>query len=298
VQDIFPTPQRRVLAYSFRSAYRQAIDDLPQTVMGGAKPSQVEIENWKMALEEQARRGESDTAAASGVSESIRLDPAARAAIDKARRIRCYAEPESFDVHNIYNATGAPSPEDMWQAQTALWIQQDVMEAIAAMNEAAAKKLSQGVTPCVLNLPVKHIVGIQTSDYLARDSARQAGRAPRAAAGGAVRPPPEDPSDVFTGRKPGRLFDLMYFRLRVVVEADKVLDLIARLSEKNLYTPIDIEMQDVEQSDDFHGYLYGPDPIVDLQVGFEACFLSSVYGKMVPREAGGEAPGGRGRARR
>lgn len=284
VPDIFPKPKRSVLAYSFRTAYANAIDRLPDRLSGGFIPSSVDIENWKMALQEQIRQGKLNVGAGGSVEDAVRVDPAARASIDRARSIRCYIDAGSFDIHELYHKTEQPSLDQMWAAQTSLWIQQDIVETIAAMNEAAARKLPASEPACVLNLPVKRIVGIAVGDFIARTpskSARTAG-AERASKGATVRPPPEDPREVFTRRVPTSRRDIVYFRLWVVVDVREVLNFIAELSEKNLYTPIDVEMREVERADDFRGYLYGPDPVVDLQVAFEACFLSRIYRDLIP----------------
>lgn len=92
-----------------------------------------------------------------------------RAAVKKARNIRIYATAvEGRTVFhrnpNIF-AQQAPSARDMWYAQVGLWVQEDVVNAIAKLNDEAAGQLG-GEEACVANMPVKRIVSIQVLGYV------------------------------------------------------------------------------------------------------------------------------------
>lgn len=281
---IFPEVERKALSYSFREAYRDAIDALPKRMGGGGKPSSVDVDNWRMGLQEQARLGD----ASLNTEDPVSMDPAARAAIHQARKIRCYADKESFDVRELYDLQKEPTAQQMWDAQMSLWIQQDVVDVIAAMNEAAASGLPADQKANVLTLPVKRIVGIKVGDYVGAASsptaspARRESAGTRSAAAEAVDDPPDEPSDVFTRRKPNALYDIVYFRVGVIIDSRYVQQFIAKMSEKNLYSPIEVSLEDVEASPEFHDYLYGPGRVVRLDVAFEASLLRTAFKELMP----------------
>ena len=78
-----------------------------------------------------------------------------RAAIKKAHNIRIYASPEtSFHVSPIAQSDGAPSPRDMWYAQVSLWVQEDLVKAIAQLNDDAAEQQGEKETG-VLSMPLE-----------------------------------------------------------------------------------------------------------------------------------------------
>jgi hypothetical protein len=236
-----------------------------------------------MALQEQARTSGAGVFGAAQSQDTVAIDPAARAAIDRARKIRCYAGLDSFDVRPLYSASGEPTPADMWDAQMSYWVQRDIVEVIAAINEEAAARVP---TANVLNMPVKRIVGIRIGEYVTKAAGAAPARAARdrSSSGEDVPAPPDDPDSVFTARKPGSLYDVVYFRVRVILDSRDVQDFIRRLSEKNLYTAVEVAMNEVERSENYHDYLYGPDPVVDLDVAFEALFLRSAYKDLMPDE--------------
>jgi hypothetical protein len=168
----------------------------------------------------------------------------------------------------------------MWDAQMSLWIQRDIVEVIAAINDESAARVPN---PNVLNMPVNRIVGIRVGEYVTKGAAAAPARTgrDRTSAEG-VPAPPEDPDGVFTGRKPGSLYDVVYFRVRVVLDSRDVQDFVTRVAEKNLYTPVEFAMHEVERSEDYRDYLYGTDPVVELDVAYEALFLRSAYKDLMP----------------
>jgi hypothetical protein len=240
----------------------------------------VDVDNWRRALQEQARSSGTGVFGSQQPQDQVAIDPAARAAIDRARRIRCYAGLDSFDVRPLYSASDEPTLAEMWDAQMSLWIQRDIVEVIAAINDESAARVPN---PNVLNMPVKRIVGIRVGEYVTKGAAAAPARTgrDRTSAEG-VPAPPEDPDGVFTGRKPGSLYDVVYFRVRVVLDSRDVQDFVTRVAEKNLYTPVEFAMHEVERSEDYRDYLYGTDPVVELDVAYEALFLRSAYKDLMP----------------
>lgn len=277
--DVFPELKQRSLAFAFRTLYRKAIDDLPALLKGGPKPSSVDIDNWRMALQEQARTSGTGVFGSQQSQDPIEIDPAARAALDRARKIRCYAGLDSFDVRPLYSESDEPTLAEMWDAQMSYWVQRDVAEVIAAINDEAAARVP---TANVLNMPLKRIVGIRVGEYVTKSAAGAPARSGRDRTGADDVPPPPEPDEVFTDRKPVALYDVVYFRVRVILDSRDVQDFITRLAEKNLYTPVQIAMYEVERSEDYRDYLYGTDPVIELDVGYEALFLRSAYRDLMP----------------
>src|SRR5690606_21538783 len=94
-------------------------------------------------------------------------DAATRVSIRSARQGRCYASIDSLDNRpGITDQTKPPSVEEMWYAQMALWVEQDVIGALAAVNERAAGALPAGEQPWVGNMPVKHLIRFIMGNYV------------------------------------------------------------------------------------------------------------------------------------
>jgi hypothetical protein len=141
--------------------------------------------------------------------DSKRAEAAVRAAVRRAREIRCYATAASFQNSDISRLDGPmygqtpPTGEQLWYAQLELWLQRDIIDAIVKVNDDKAKELTAQADkassreekalfqPWVGNMPIKEVISIQTTQYYIRD--------PATAAGGAAPPPGAPP-----GAPPGR----------------------------------------------------------------------------------------------
>ncbi len=212
-----------------------------------------------------------------------KYDPVYRANVNKAKNIRCYVDPATFHVSPIVNVTSAPRPDEMWFAQVSLWVQQDVVAAIARVNEAAARQVTDD-DACVEQMPVKRVELLRVLGY-------QAPRGllpfPGGETGGAR-------SESFTGQTCNNQFDVVRFVLVVVVDQREMLQLIDQISKQNFYQCIGAGYSMVNPDDAQHGYLYGTEPVIRVQLEFEGYMARAVYQPLMPakiREALGTDEG-------
>ena len=216
-----------------------------------------------------------------------------RANVTKARSIRCYIDsPElTFHVSTIVGADTPPTPAEMWYAQVGLWIQQDIVRAIKAINGDAAAAVADGEA-YVEHMPIKRLMGIQVLGY-------DTGVAdPKSGSGGFIEFPRRSPAPgfdnkagmaaSFTDRKSNEQYDIVRFQIALVVDQREVLEVVDRLSRANFfqctnmaYHAYDAAARDAEQA---QGYFYGTAPIVQLTLDFEAYLLRSAFVDLMPKD--------------
>ncbi len=205
-----------------------------------------------------------------------------RAAVKKARNIRIYADPEtSFQVSPIAYTETPPSPREMWYAQVSLWVQEDMVNAIARLNEEAAQKLGEEESN-VTRMPVKRIESIAVQGYVRSDgvlipliSGAGASQLPEGAGGPVV--------ESFTGRRSDKQFDVIRVQLTVVVDKRELLRLIDAVTRTNFYQLVGAEYSAVENVDPA-GYYYGPAPVVRAVLDFEGYLARKIFKPLMPPE--------------
>ena len=215
-----------------------------------------------------------------------KYDPNARAAITKARGIRCYVSVDpaksSFHISPIWDPAAKPTPDQMWYAQVGLWIQQDVVDAIADVNEQAAKQLPEDEA-YVENMPVKRLQSVHVLGYLTENGPvafmSQSG-GPSGGPGGTILKPS------FTGRSSNKEYDVVRFQVVVVVDQRALLKLIDHFTKQNFYQSVGLSFQAITAKDQDYrqGYLYGTAPVVRATLDFEGYMARIVYQKMFPAE--------------
>ena len=205
-----------------------------------------------------------------------KYNPVYRAQVKKALSIRCYYDPETFHVSTIVDDPAAPPPDQMWYAQVGLWVQQDIVKAIAAMNERAAAAVTEG-DPCVENVPVKRLVLLRVRGY---EVGGKVGEIPFLARGNTTPPPPEVSP---TGRKCNEQYDVVRFVVIVVIDQRDVLRLIDEICRVNFYDCIDFNYEAVDQQAAMaEGYFYGTAPVVQATYEFEGYMLREIYQPLMP----------------
>lgn len=214
--------------------------------------------------------------------ENLNLDEVRhRAAIKKARSIRAYITPEtSLHISPVANAQVTPTPLDMWFAQVSLWVQEDMIRAIAEVNEAAAQELKEGEGN-VTNMPVKHLEVVRVKGYMT-----SAGLIafPSTSLQTANQTTPDDldlVGESFTARVSDEQFDVVRVVMRVVVDQRDLLKLIDAVTRENFYQLVGLEYSIAEGSDP-SGYMYGFEPTVRATLDFEGYLARKVYKEMMP----------------
>jgi hypothetical protein len=260
---IFPSPERPSAGFEFAAAYVRAVQQFPRTLVAGGLPGPAEIEDARAHLEHLKE----ETPAA--IDATANLEHCA--SVVHARRIRCYAGPESFHVSPLVETNTVPTPDQMWYAQVSLWIQQDVVDAIARLNEAVARQVGDGRAHVghmlVKRIELLRVLGYQTAGGLLLFPGGETG---------------VGRSESFTGHTCNDQFDIVRFMLVVVVDQRDLLQLIDQISKQNFYQCIGAGYSMVSPDDARHGYLYGTEPVVRARLEFEGHMARAVYKPLMP----------------
>ena len=175
-----------------------------------------------------------------------------RANVEKAKSIRCYVDPTTFHRALFADAGGAPPLDQMWYGQVGLWVQQDIVDAIKNLNDAAAKS-SGDSDAFVEQMPVKRLISVQVHGYMKADGKLLLFSSSAGAGAGAVEGA-MDPS--FTQRKSDELFDIVRFSVTAVVDQRQVLQFVESINRTNYYRLLTIGYDAVDRSvDQAVGYL-------------------------------------------
>jgi hypothetical protein len=231
-------------------------------------------------------RGSAGGAAASGSSTGDpSKDPVARAQIAKAHNIRCYVgtDPASnsftFSLSPLWGSLGEPLPEEMWYAQVALWVQQDVVAAVAGLNDDAARQLAPEQA-YVENMPVKRLQAVSVLGYCTDKGLLPFPALNRPGAG----PGPAFDCGTFTGRRCNKDFDVVCFTVVAVVDQRDLTQLINAIVKQNCYQLTEARYEGLGQgtTDYSEGFFYGTAPVVRATLSFEGYMARNVYAKWFP----------------
>ncbi|HEX8911192.1 MAG TPA: hypothetical protein VF796_02450, partial [Humisphaera sp.] len=155
-----------------------------------------------------------------------------------------------------------PTARQIWYAQAALWVQQDVCRTIAEMNADSAD---------VTTSPVKHLfrLNVPPDVRMYKVPAPSATGAPAPASGEV-----KDYSVSFTGRVANPMYDVVHFDVEAVVDAAFVDTFIRKLQQSRLCVVLQTEVQSVDLSEALDlGCFYGSRPVSYVKIHAEALFL-------------------------
>lgn len=217
-------------------------------------------------------------------TEEPKYNPALRAAVNKAKSIQLYYEPDrTMHSSEIIDDPGAPSPLAMWEAQVGYWIQADVVNAISALHAEAAKKV-QGGDASVGELPVKRLVSIRVHGYSLQGKFIHFGMSSRLSQGGTSGPDPAAQA-TFTQRTGNDQYDVVRFTVQAIVDQRELFKLVDAIAKANFTVPVGISYESVNRDDEEKmGYLYGPAPIVLATLNFETYLARDLYTEMMPED--------------
>ncbi len=205
--------------------------------------------------------------------ERVQENASARASVERARSIRCYANSESFDPQPAVTESSMPNITDLWVAQMSLWIQEDMINAIARLNEQKAQQLQQaGQDPWVGNMPIKHLRSIVINGYAQGSEGSPAGG--RGSMG--------EGQGSFTGRGTTPAVDVLHFEMELVIDASMLPAVIDELSAAGFYTVLLANYREVEANADLTGYIYGSQPAIQLTLKMEGALLRDKYEDLIP----------------
>lgn len=309
VADLFPDGTDAARR-TFRDTYEQEMRKLMESLRSGQPARARDIDFMEEKIRDEAY---SATGLMSGDSEPVgsanapartpanvltragaRLDAKARAHLAVAQRIQCYAVGfddtragklvSSLDFDVDMEDTGlvdAPEWEAVWRAQVGYWIQKDVVDAIAAVNnEAFAAATQVGVTPWVGIMPVKEVISIRVSqDYILPEAGEFGGASPE---GSEEALPPGTGETVFTRSESSPDFEVKQFTVKLVMDQRDIPRVVDRICRDRFHTLLRAAYAVVAPNRDMHGKIYGEEPTVNVVMDFETIMLGKVFRPLMP----------------
>ena len=220
--------------------------------------------------------------------------------LDRAGHYHIYAETNiesrdfPFKIGAWSNANKTPEPYELWEGQLELWIQQDIVEAIARTNAIDDPEAS------VLNAPVKHLIEVSVvPGYVGLHSV--GGMDPamaRASKGQSLYPAPEGgqrtdnpdqrQSDNFyvgpTGRVSNAVYDVRHARLVAVVEFERLNELMENIASVNFMTVLNCNISSVDEYDSLANglFIYGSRDAVRVELVIETIWLREWTKDLMP----------------
>jgi hypothetical protein len=192
-----------------------------------------------------------------------------------AQSCKVYLESGALKPPAVYedfkNATSALPVDEVWSAQLALWLDEDVATAVARAN-ANAKN--------VMDAPIKQILAVAVKDppYLISGD-------PTAGKEDAALTPAPDMSP--TGRVCNGMYDVVQFSVSLDVDANHVPDLLDALQRGQFITVLTVQMAAVDGYERaMQRFIYGNSPVVKLDLICEECLLHAWADKFQPPDAG------------
>lgn len=313
--DVFPEPKSRSAVDDFKRDYETALRNLPRELNAGAEPSQAEIESMRERMLRARQKTSKQTEIGLGTGErtpgglggglegpapggfgaprfgepatpvDIRERPEVRASLERARQLQWYISPGALYVHRDAIDVQQPPARQIWYAQVSLWLQQDVLKALADLNKAEADRLRAQNRPndaWVANMPVKELVSFQFGDYLVGGGA--ATPAAMAAPSSFLEAAPAQSSTVgpvaqpsFTKRTSGGLYDVVTFSVMLVIDAQALPSVLDAISGANFFVPQTVTYRALRQDPSMTGKIYGTSPLIQVRIDIEGCMFRDFY---------------------
>jgi len=341
VPGVLPETDANHLRHETRTRYREAfvnmlepydasIPDAPRlNAINPMNPAELQ---YQLRLVEEGFRPDGFGNAASGsMSESDRkrlraqqTERALELLVERARSAHIYADiyPQSsgfpFQVAPWSQATGLPSYKNIWNSHMELWIQEDLVHAIALANKVSDPKMS------VVDAPVKRLISISVipgnvgTDTMGgmgvAGEVKSAGGGggmmggygggyggmggmgggmggqPEAAAAASAAGNPDQPLGVDfhtgpSGRISNAIYDVRHARVVLIVDYQQLPSLFNAISQVNFMTVLDCQVKDVDEYMALmEGYVYGPGDAVQVDLLVESLWLRDWTQQFMPSE--------------
>jgi hypothetical protein len=228
--------------------------------------------------------------------ERVALDPRARTSVSKAHRMLCYATVENLDQRPAITGQGSERPrlDDMWYAQMALWVQEDVLGALADLNQQVAAQLPQD-QQWVGNMPFKRLLSFRVGGYVPSATPQAGGGTMPSLGGGpaASGGPPMDANAVMTKHGSNEAVDVIQFSIEMIVEAQALPQIIEKICSAGFYTILQISYEAVPPNNELFDYIYGSKPVINVSMLLEGSFLRNKYDKWMPTTVKGDIKAGK-----
>lgn len=290
LEGIFDEPLRdRRLPFQVPSRYRDAFAEMlgehsptsnvPQ-LDAGMPPTQAQIERALQQVEDEYLRRVFKSV--NELTEAQLAELAKRKAErhlelvrEQARSIHVYASQdinETFDVMAF--SRDNPPPEEIWEAQMKLWIQQDLTRAIAVANRTVDPRVG------VPDAPIKRLIRMEvpSGNVVAPDATPVTGA--ETTPEGRLEP---DFRVSMTGRYSNPLYDVRWASLTILADAQRLPQFLDSLGLVNLMTVLRCDIEDIDEFEHLRdGYFYGLGDIVRVRLVVETIWLREWTTKMMP----------------
>ena len=192
---------------------------------------------------------------------------------------RMYIESEAINQNAGVLAEGTPPTDQIFYAQTALWVQDDLAAAIAGFNERTFNELRLPPNQRnIMNAPVKHLINMQVpqgvDQFIAKTMTGAEGETPQGQPDYTLSP---------TGRNSNSLYDVVKFTMVVKMDARYVTRFIQELGRGKFITVHKVNYTGVDNAQaKADGFVYGTAPIVQVQLNGESLLFRKWVKPLVP----------------
>lgn len=305
VPTVLPDTPQQYLKLSFRPQMQAGLDKLRTvTLQAGIPPTEDEIKKRAEAIWKDREKtiiivnGQPTNlqqVQESFQQEVLKLPEVMRK--EMATKYKMYVDPVAvMKIPAYLPPKDVPDPATIWWAQVEYWVTKDTVEAIAEVNKDSKS---------VLDSPIKNLIALNVPQSFFPE--RQATVGPRAGAAGggggeemdpraSVGPAPAAPPDPTqpvpdgsaqspTKRVSNNLYDVVHYSVVVHIEAQQVPALLKALATNRFITVVGMNVTAVDsQLVQLQGYVYGPRPVVQLELECEALFLRKWTLPLMPKK--------------
>ena len=288
---IFPKPND-IQKIEFRGAYEAFIlEQIPKLLQAGTPPTEEQVAEaedrlWNEKYADQIYTVEGKEVNRPAIEEAYKDEiTTLRDTLEKqiATKNKMYLDADAISVNaQLFKSADSAPTNEVWYAQTALWVQHDVVRSIADLNKNAKS---------VTDAPVKHLVQLKVlpgkAQYIMKAAA-----APSGDEGAAAAPTGPDYTLSPTGRICNSVYDVVQFELIVKMDGHYVPTLVQELSRDKFVTVHKVELTGVDtELARVDGYYYGKAPMVQATITGEGLLLHKWTEALVPDVVKKEMPG-------
>lgn len=288
VPNVLPKLKSNAAAFAFKSEYQREFSKLLISLRArdkaragdihaqralienrsGGSDSSVPKNFWMPDAPPEEEKDESSSDEFPTLQKVLSENPEARAAELVARDCYMYVSKNAIKPHQLVHSNDAPKVEEIWQAQMALWIEQDIVSALASINTERASILQEkGIEPWVAHMPVKHLKILRLQNWFGKGGGMNAGGI----------------ASSFTSKKNDNKLFIIPIQMELVVEEASVLKVIDSLCSVGFYTPTRVQYSMVEPNPFQSEYIYGDDPVLMMTIDLEGYYFREVFDEWIPK---------------
>jgi hypothetical protein len=185
-----------------------------------------------------------------------------------------------FELGAWAGGSKLPSALNMWEGQLGLWLQQDIVEAIARTNQVSNPQMN------VIFSPIKKLESIRIAGLyvgiMAPGKLNPAAPAPTLASAGQLLP--DNFAVSATGRVSNAIYDVHHVSLRVIVDYQHLPDFFDNLSKVNFMTVLKMDLKSLDEYDSLKGgYVLGSNDCMIADILIETLWLRDWTSRLTPK---------------